>query len=91
MNYHLLDIKNEAAIEDLECDCTLTSKYDDFFVGDLISKTHICRNPFSLVYKRSRNLLPDISLNVIDLNYIYDSLLIYSSSESKDILILEST
>jgi hypothetical protein len=49
MNYHLLNVEYEATVEDLESDGTLSSEDDDFLISDLISKTHISRNPLGLI------------------------------------------
>lgn len=91
MDNHFLDIKDKAAIENLECDRTFTPKDKNFFVSNLVGETHVSRNPFGLVYQRSRDFLPNITLYVVHLNHIHYSLLVYPTSKGKDVLVFEST
>jgi len=86
---HLLNIKDEATIENLESDCTLTSKYHYLIVIDLMSKTHVAWNPLGLVSEWGLDFLPHISLDVIDFNGVQDSLLVNSATKGKEILVFE--
>lgn len=90
IDLHLLNVKDEHSVEDLESQSTFTSKDHDLLVCDLVSQTHIGWNPFGLVTQGWRNFLPRVSLNVVYFNYINDSLLINSTSKCKEILILET-
>jgi hypothetical protein len=75
----------------LECDWTFTPEYHDFFISDLIGQTHIGRDPSWLINLVGWDFLPDISLNVINFNHIYNVLLIDSSPECEQVLVFETT
>ena len=42
---HLLDVKHEAAVEDVERSSTLAAKKQDFIVCNLVCETHIAWYP----------------------------------------------
>ena len=95
-NLHFLHIKNEASVEDLLSQSTLTAKNDDFIFSNLISQTHVTWNPCRFVTQwpgglrtDSSNFLPDILRNIVALNGVYDSLLVNSTSEGKDVVVFE--
>ena len=90
LDAHSLKIEDKATVENLERQRTLSSKDHDLFVRDLVGIAHVSRNPFGLVAATSWNLLPGIALNVIDLDCVNYSLLIYSSTEREEILVLEA-
>jgi len=90
MDDHFLDIKDKAAVENLECNRTFTPKDKNFFVSNLVGETHVSRNPFGLVHQRSRDFLPNITLYVVHLNHIHYSLLVYPASKGKDVLVFKS-
>jgi hypothetical protein len=84
---HLLNVKDETPIEDLEGQCALTAEYHYLFVSDLVGDTHVGWNPLLLV--NCWQLSPNVSLNVITLHSVHDSLLVNSPSKGEDVLILE--
>lgn len=89
--FHFLNVKHKNSIEYLKCNCTLSSKYHDFLVSDLIGQTHIWWDPPWFVYLGSRDFLPLVSVNIVDLNNVYYVSLINPSSKCKQVLILETT
>jgi len=90
-NLHLFNIEDKASIENLESNCTFTSKYHNFIVSDLISKSHVSRNPFWFVHYWGRNFLPNISWNVIAFYSVDDLFLVYTTAERENIVVLKST
>ena len=90
-NLHLLNVKYEASIENVESHCALASKKKYLVVSDLMRQTHIRWYPFGLVHLWSCYLLPDIARDIVHFNGIYDSLLIDSSSKSKNVVVFEDT
>jgi len=90
-NLHFLYIKDEASVEDVESDGTLTTEQQDLVIGDLMSQTHVRGHPVRFVDLRSTDLLPNVSRNVIHLDCINNTLLIYSAPKGKDVVVLENT
>jgi len=86
---HFLDVEYEASIEDLLSKGTLSSEDDDFIISDLIRKTHVSRDPSSLVQGWTLNFLPHILRDIVAFNSVNDVLLINPSSKSKNVVILE--
>ena len=86
---HFLDVEYEASIEDLLSKSTLSSEDDDFVISDLIRKTHVSRDPSSLVQGWTLNFLPHILRDVIAFNCVNDVLLINPSYKSKNVVVLE--
>ena len=98
LNLHLLDIEYEASIEDLLSNGTLASENHYFVVSDLISKTHVTRNPVRFVNSStsnrvltSNNFLPHIFRDIIAFNCVNNILLINSTSKCKNEVVLERT
>ena len=58
---HLLDVKHEASVEDLEGQCGFASKDQDFVFCNLIGQTHVSWDPLSFVDDTERYFLPNIS------------------------------
>ena len=77
---HLFDVKYEHSVEDLERDSTLSSKDHDLLLSNLVGQAHIGRHPFSFVSSWRLNLLPYVSLDIVDFDYINNSFLVYYSS-----------
>ncbi len=86
---HLLNVKHETTVEYLKSQGTLTTEHHDLLIGNLVSHTHIGGDPFLLV--NSWQLSPYVSLDVVTLNGVHDSLLVYSPSKGENVLILECT
>jgi len=90
LDLHLLDVHDEATVEDLLSQSTLTSKDDDLVVRDLVGQTHVAGDPLALVEAGSAlNLLPDVLRDVVALYGVYDILLVDSSSERENVVVLE--
>jgi len=49
LDLHLLHVKHEASIEDLERQCRLSTKYYDFVLRYLICESHVGRHPLCLI------------------------------------------
>lgn len=90
-NLHFFDIEDKAPIEDVESDGTLATEQQDLVVCDLVSQAHVGGHPVRLVDLRSTDLLPNVSRNVIYLDCINNTLLIYSAPKGKDVVVLEDT
>ena len=75
----------------MESHCTLASKQDDLIVCDLVSKAHIRWNPLRLVHLGRSDLLPRIPRDIIHFYRVDDLLLIDTTSECKDVVVLEGT
>ena len=90
LDFHLLDVEYEAAVEDMESHCALPTKKNDLIVSDLVRKPHVRRHPVGLVHLWAGDLLPQVPRNVVDLDGVNDPLLVDSASESEDVVVLES-
>ncbi len=88
-NLHLFNVKDKTAVENVECHRAFATKKKDLVVSDLVSQPHVGGHPLGLVDLGGRDFLPNIARNVINFNSIHDSLLIDSSPESKDVVVLE--
>jgi len=86
---HLLYVKYIAAVKDLEHYGTLASKDHDLLLSDLMSQAHVGGHPVALVNHWCGDLLPDITLDIVALDSVHDTLLVHSSSESEHIVVLE--
>jgi hypothetical protein len=47
---HLLHVKHEASIEDLERQRRLSTKYQDFVLRYLVCESHVGRHPLCLIH-----------------------------------------
>jgi hypothetical protein len=88
---HLLNVKHIAPVEDLEHDGALSTENHDLLLSDLMCEAHVGGHPVALVNHRSLDLLPDITLDVVALDSVHDTLLVYSTSEGEHVVILEGT
>lgn len=68
---------------------TLAAKQKDFVIRDLVGKTHVGRHPVGLVDLGSANLLPHVPRDVINFDRVDNALLIYSSTESENVVVLK--
>ena len=75
----------------MESKCAFASKEQYLIVSDLMSKAHVARHPVGLVDLRSCNFLPDIARYVINFYCVNNSLLIDSSTECEDVIVLKDT
>ena len=88
-NLHFLNIEDEAPVEDVESRRAFATKEDDLVVGDLMSKAHVGGHPVRLVDFSATNFLPHISGDVINFDCVHDALLVDSSSEGEDVVVLK--
>lgn len=89
---HLLDVEHITSVEDLEEDGRFSTEDHDLLVGDLVGQAHVGGNPGGLVDAWvAGNLLPNITLDIVDFDRVNDTFLVDSSSESKHIVVLEGT
>jgi len=86
---HLFDVENKTPVKDLESDGALATENHDFVVSNLVGQTHVTCYPFALVDQRSSDFLPDVTLDVIHFNSINNALLINTTTESEQVLVLE--
>ena len=89
IDLHFFNIKDEDSIKYLESECRFATKNHDFFVRDLVSQTHISRNPFGFIAFVRRYFLPRVALDIINFDDINNSFLVHASTESKEILVFE--
>lgn len=87
---HLLYVEDEAAIEDLEGERALSAEYEDLVVGNLVSETHVARNPVRFVTVGSLNFLPHVLRDIVALDSVDDLFLVNSSSKGKYEVVLEA-
>ena len=88
-NLHLLHIEDEAPVEDVEGRRALATEEDDLVVSDLVRKAHVRGHPVGLVAFGSANFLPHISGDVVNFDCVNDALLVDSSSEGEDVVVLK--
>jgi len=87
---HAFQVEDENAIKDLVSESTLAAENHDLLVCDLVRIAHISRYPASLVAFCCSNLLPRVLLDVIYFDNINKALLIDSSTEREQVLVLEA-
>ena len=75
----------------MESECTFASEEQDLVVSDLMGKAHVAWHPVGLVDLWCSNFLPDIARDVINFYCVNNSLLIDSSAECEDIIVLKDT
>ena len=75
----------------MESECTFASEEQDLVVSDLMSKAHVAWHPVGLVDLRGGDFLPDIARDVINFYCVYNSLLIDSSTECEDVIVLKDS
>ena len=61
LDFHLLDVEYETAVEDMESNSALPTKKNNLVVSDLVCQSHVRWHPIRLVYFRTCNLLPHVS------------------------------
>jgi len=86
---HLLHVEDIASIENLEHDGAFSAEDHDFLVCNLVSKAHVRGHPVALINHRSLNFLPDISLDIIAFDGIYNALLVNSASKRKHVIVFK--
>ena len=86
---HLLHVKHEAAVEDLESQGRLASEDHDFVLCDLVGQAHVGRHPLGLIHQRCRDLLPHVARDVVALDGVHDLLLVNTAAERKHVVVLE--
>jgi hypothetical protein len=87
-NSHLLDVEKEAPIEDLEGQSTFASEDQNFFVGNLVGQAHVGWDPLGLF--AVCDVLPNVPLDVVNLNDVNNLLLVNSAAEREKVLVLKA-
>lgn len=88
---HFLNVEHEAAVEDVEGSCALSTEQQNLVIGDLVGEAHVAGHPARLVDLGRSYFLPDVARDVVDLDGVHNPFLVDTTSECKDVVVLEDT
>ena len=75
----------------MESCSTLASEQKNLIVRNLVGKAHVAGDPARLVNLWSADLLPNVARDVIHFDGVDDPLLVNTTAESEDVIVLEHT